>query len=919
MSRSKRNWDYLVEDDGQYPKGGLGQKGAKGDKGGGGPADKGLKGEPGVDGTKGEKGRRGEKGLKGASVKGLPGVGGDKGEKGQTGVGASGDKGEKGTKGDGGTTGAKGEKGVEVKGEKGTAGTTFNYQGEVANEAALPPTGNDGDIYKATDTGDFYAWNGASWDNVGQLNAVKGSTGAKGEQGGQGDKGDTGEKGTTGGTGSKGEKGDDGLAGTAGDKGDKGELGFKGEPGIKGNKGGIGVKGETGSDGAKGIDGSKGDAGAKGEDGTKGEDGAKGDDGVKGDDGTKGEGGDKGDKGEKGRRGEKGLKGVGDTGEKGEKGQTGIGTTGDKGDKGEDGGVGSSGPKGQKGLDGNGDKGQKGEKGLGGTDGDKGETGAEGAKGNDGDQGTKGDDGNKGDKGEAIKGDSGQKGDDGDDGAKGDDGVKGQKGADVKGEKGQTGIGLNGDKGEKGQKGINGFTGAKGDEGDQGQKGEAGRTFNYQGEVANEAALPNPGNDGDVYKATDTGDFYAWNGSDWDNIGQLNAVKGADGQKGDDGDTGPKGDRGDKGIGGTAGGKGEKGDIGNNGNDGDKGSKGQKGVEADGSLYLPLAGGTVTGDTTFETALTLEDGATCGDTLFFNDADDDDYIITLNGNRMRLAGRDPSGNQRTFISFANVDSNGTEGTGTGYSCNIYHLATPSAPHQAANQLYVDDKVDTTVADYLPLAGGDITGSVNFRNAKTSGFRLYSSDSPTHVLSRYWEFQNGESRLRLGSSTEAKDFKITGYISGNTSEKRIFFWDSNLGALKINNVAMPNDDDMVANKAYVDTRPPGMRFEAKDTGSGAGNLAAGEFLIAGGGNIYINPESYDGVDLGVDSGITAAAVDLMCSIWDEDGNLVYSIKGEQINYNNSSNNYIRVDHTSTKKSSSVTTGNVYYISIPGITS
>ena len=178
-------------------KGEKGQEGQDGEKG-----EKGQGGQKGTSGVKGQKGGNGEKGLKGligvAGAKGIKGalgnkgeVGdeGSKGEKGQTGIqgvkgekGIDGSKGEKGTFGDKGQKGGKGEIGQGVKGVKGSPGKTFTYRGEVANSGLLPPTATEGDVYKDESTGDYYAWNGTSWDNIGQLNALKGEKGRQGDK-----------------------------------------------------------------------------------------------------------------------------------------------------------------------------------------------------------------------------------------------------------------------------------------------------------------------------------------------------------------------------------------------------------------------------------------------------------------------------------------------------------------------------------------------------------------------------------------------------------------------------------------------------------------------------------------------------------------------------------------------------------------
>ncbi|WP_458404919.1 phage upper tail fiber protein [Methanobrevibacter sp.] len=138
----------------------------------------------------------------------------------------------------------------------------------------------------------------------------------------------------------------------------------------------------------------------------------------------------------------------------------------------------------------------------------------------------------------SIKGD---KGDTGDTGVKGDTGATGSKG-----DKGETGA--TGEKGPQGIKGDTGDTGATGDTGPAGPTGDTGATgtgitikgsYNTYEELIYEHPT---GNDGDSYLVN--GSLYVWNGSSWENIGNI---------KGEKGDTGPQGIQGIKGNTGDSG------------------------------------------------------------------------------------------------------------------------------------------------------------------------------------------------------------------------------------------------------------------------------------------------------------------------------------------------------------------------------
>ena len=172
----------------------------------------------------------------------------------------------------------------------------------------------------------------------------------------------------------------------------------------------------------------------------------------------------------------------------------------------------------------------------------------------------------------SIKGETGNVGPAG---PKGDTGDKGDTGE--KGDKGDTGeTGATGQKGDTGPKGDTGDTGATGDTGPAGAKGDTGATgtgITIKGsyDTYEELIHDHPtGEPGDAYLVN--GNLYIWNGTTWENVGNI---------KGDTGDTGPQGVKGDKGDTGDSGAKGDKGDTGNTGAKGDTGNSGAKGDTGD--------------------------------------------------------------------------------------------------------------------------------------------------------------------------------------------------------------------------------------------------------------------------------------------------------------------------------------------------
>ena len=148
-----------------------------------------------------------------------------------------------------------------------------------------------GDGVIATDTGDLWVYDGAVWNNVGQIQGPQGITGAQGTDGAQGTSGLDGAQGTTGADGAQGTAGTTGAQGIDGAQGVQGAVGAQGTQGVDGAQGSIGAQGTTGLDGAQGttgIQGTQGVDGAQGIDGVQGATGAQGVQGTTGIQGTQG-------------------------------------------------------------------------------------------------------------------------------------------------------------------------------------------------------------------------------------------------------------------------------------------------------------------------------------------------------------------------------------------------------------------------------------------------------------------------------------------------------------------------------------------------------------------------------------------------------------------------------------------------------
>jgi hypothetical protein len=214
----------------------------------------GATGATGVQGATGVIGTTGATGATGAT--GHIGATGDFGATGATGslgsTGATGATGVTGANGSRGSTGATG-----LLGATGASGAGIRILGTVPSVPNLPGNAQIGDVYIVTDQGgNGYSWNGAIWNNIGQIKGPQGTAGSTGLTGATGPQGDPG-----GATGATGETGATGLQGTpggatgatgAGATGSTGATGA-GATGATGTAGATGQTGETGATGATGV------------------------------------------------------------------------------------------------------------------------------------------------------------------------------------------------------------------------------------------------------------------------------------------------------------------------------------------------------------------------------------------------------------------------------------------------------------------------------------------------------------------------------------------------------------------------------------------------------------------------------------------------------------------------------------------
>lgn len=271
----------------------------------------GVVGPTGPLGTNGPTGPVGPTGPQG--IQGVQGVQGIQGVTGPTGPqGLPGDVGNLGPTGAAGPTGPTGPQGGV--GPTGPQGVSITFKGTVPTAGDLPPSGNTvNDAYIVEADGNLYVWDGAAWDDVGQIVGPQGAAGPTGPTGPKGEDGTVGTSGPTGPQGPTG-PGDEGSVGPTGPQGIQGNLGNTGPTGPTGPQGatGPGVTGPTGPQGPTGMTGPSGGGptGATGPTGPQGPQGATG-------------GGPTGPTGPQGAPGVGGLGPTGPTGPQGVAGPTG--------------------------------------------------------------------------------------------------------------------------------------------------------------------------------------------------------------------------------------------------------------------------------------------------------------------------------------------------------------------------------------------------------------------------------------------------------------------------------------------------------------------------------------------------------------------------------------------------------------------
>ena len=98
--------------------------------------------------------------------------------------------------------------------------------------------------------------------------------------------------------------------------------------------------------------------------------------------------------------------------------------------------------------------------------------------------------------------------------------------------------------GPQGATGPQGAAGSSGPTGPQGPQGPPGHSTTIRGSVPDPSQLPPSANEGDAYIDDSTGDLWVWNGSSWQNVGEIMGPPGPIGPTGPGGPTGSQGPQG---------------------------------------------------------------------------------------------------------------------------------------------------------------------------------------------------------------------------------------------------------------------------------------------------------------------------------------------------------------------------------------
>jgi hypothetical protein len=401
------------------------------------------------------------------------------------------------------------------------------------------------------------------------------------------------------------------------------------------------------------------------------------------------------------------------------------------------------------------------------------------------------------------------------------------------------GSGYTGSIGQRGYDGSRGAPGYVGSKGYDGSKGADGTSVTILGSVATSTSLPGwpasyVGSVGNGYITLDTNHIWFWNGTSWNDAGNITGPQGYDGSRGPTGYTGSLGYTGSQGVGytgsigytgsqstaigysgslgytgsigiGYTGSFGAVGYTGSQGNTGNIGYTGSVGVGYTGS-QTPLTVGTsailsgttgrvlydnagglgeypitgIAGSVVLSTSPTLN-----GITILQNDA----ASASSNWSLSQLQIRGADSNQRLTIGYDTTNEQGVIQAGKNGTGWKDLLLNPSGGNVSTGAAFTAGSLNTggaaSITGVVSAGGASFTGNISHSYATNGVSGIYLRNTNAGA--------SAETSLYLGNNSDSQDAQIKLTSSGNTGlgGARSLNFISNVGAFAfLRNYASP---------------------------------------------------------------------------------------------------------------------------------
>ena len=258
--------------------------------------------------------------------------------------------------------------------------------------------------------------------------------------------------------------------------------------------------------------------------------------------------------------------------------------------------------------------------------------------------------------------------------------------------------------------------------------------------------------------------------------------------------------------------------------------------------YLPLSGGTMTGELELTTAKTANNKVLISDTVKVGNTDIGDNSIRMGNDQTDMSLTNgfisvTEGSKKASVSTVQISI--TDGTDTVKITpnNITGLGTPILDSDATSKAYVDAVASGTGEGYVSKTGGTMTGDLLINNAKlvVNGAEGEHSEIHPTVI----EVQKNGDIVSVGTveaenNTTATGIAASGELSLVTMNGAISLHDSATGGnVVIKNVGTPENNTDSANKAYVDSKIVAGNYLATSGGTMSGVIDMGGNKITNG--------------------------------------------------------------------------------------